>query len=265
VGAALAGLRPIVFHPRMDFMLLAMDPVVNQAANWSYLFGSDNSVPLVIRAVINRGGEQGAQHSQALHAMFMHVPGLKVVMPSTPADAKGLLMAAMADPGPVLYIDDRWLYAETGEVPDEPFTVAIGEGAVRRRGSDVTLIGISWMASECLRAAEILEREGIDAEVIDLRSLKPWDKEIVAASVSRTGRAVVADGAWRTAGASAEIAAELSERCFADLVAPVVRITLPDAPAPASRAEEQAYYPGAEQIAAAARGLLERNVKRAAA
>jgi acetoin:2,6-dichlorophenolindophenol oxidoreductase subunit beta len=265
VGAALAGLRPIVFHPRMDFMLLAMDPVVNQAANWSYLFGSDNSVPLVIRAVINRGGEQGAQHSQALHAMFMHVPGLKVVMPSTPADAKGLLMAAMADPGPVLYIDDRWLYAETGEVPDEPFTVAIGEGAVRRRGSDVTLIGISWMASECLRAAGILERKGIDVEVIDLRSLKPWDKEMVAASVSRTGRAVVADGAWRTAGASAEIAAELSERCFADLVAPVVRITLPDAPAPASRAEEQAYYPGAEQIAAAARGLLERNVKRAAA
>src|SRR6185503_4388417 len=125
-------------------MLLAMDPVVNQAANWSYLFGRQTSVPLVIRAVINRGGEQGAQHSQALHAMFMHVPGLKVVMPSTPADAKGLLMAAMADPGPVLYIDDRWLYAETGEVPDEPFTVAIGEGAVRRRGSDVTLIGISW-------------------------------------------------------------------------------------------------------------------------
>jgi acetoin:2,6-dichlorophenolindophenol oxidoreductase subunit beta len=265
VGAALAGLRPIVFHPRMDFMLLAMDPVVNQAANWSYLFGSDNSVPLVIRAVINRGGEQGAQHSQALHAMFMHVPGLKVVMPSTPADAKGLLMAAMADPGPVLYIDDRWLYAETGEVPDEPFTVAIGEGAVRRRGSDVTLIGISWMASECLRAAGILERKGIDVEVIDLRSLKPWDKEMVAASVSRTGRAVVADGAWRTAGASAEIAAEISERCFADLIAPVVRVTLPDAPAPASRAEEQAYYPGADQIAAAARGLLERNVKRAAA
>jgi len=267
VGAALAGLRPIVFHPRMDFMLLAMDPIVNQAANWSYLFGGHDGrgVPLVIRAVINRGGEQGAQHSQALHAMFMHVPGLKVVMPSTPADAKGLLMAAVADPGPVLYIDDRWLYAEIGEVPDEPFTVAIGVAAVRRRGSDVTLIGISWMASECLRAAEILEREGINAEVIDLRSLKPWDKEMVAASVSRTGRAVVADGAWRTAGASAEIAAEISERCFADLIGPVVRVTLPDAPAPASRAEEQAYYPGAEQIAAAVRGLLERNVKRAAA
>ncbi|MEO8048878.1 MAG: transketolase C-terminal domain-containing protein [Acidobacteriota bacterium] len=273
VGAALAGLRPIVFHPRMDFMLLAMDPIVNQAANWSYLFGghagNQSSVPLVIRAVINRGGEQGAQHSQALHAMFMHVPGLKVVMPSTPADAKGLLMAAMADPGPVLYIDDRWLYAETGEVPTEPHTVAIGEAAVRRSGSDVTLIGISWMAAECVRAAGILECEGVDAEVIDLRSLKPWDKTTVAASVSRTGRAVVADGGWRTAGASAEIAAEIAERAFDNLLAPVARVALPDTPAPASRAEERAYYPGAEQIAAAARALLERSagglVKRVAA
>jgi len=259
VGAALAGLRPIVFHPRMDFMLLAMDPIVNQAANWSYLFGGHRDtggVPLVIRAVINRGGEQGAQHSQALHAMFMHVPGLKVVMPSTPADAKGLLMAAVAEPGPVLYIDDRWLYAESGEVAAEPFTVAIGQGAVRRSGSAVTLIGISWMALECARAAAILEREGIDAEVIDLRSLKPWDQKMVTASVSRTGRAVVADGGWRTAGASAEIAAEISERCFADLIAPVGRVALPDAPAPASRVQEQEYYPGAEQIAAAARDLF---------
>jgi len=268
LGAALAGMRPIVFHPRMDFMLLAMDPIVNQAANWSYLFGGRaegrGGAPLVIRAVINRGGEQGAQHSQALHAMFMHVPGLKVVMPSTPSDAKGLLLAAVADPGPVLYIDDRWLYAESGEVSAEPFTIPLGEAVVRRGGADVTLIGISWMAAECLRAAGILEREGIDAEVIDLRSLKPWDKAMVAASVARTGRAVVADGGWRTAGASAEIAAEIAERCFADLAAPVGRVTLPDAPAPASRAAEQAYYPGAEQIAAAARAALERAVDRRA-
>jgi len=265
VGAALAGLRPIVFHPRMDFMLLAMDPIVNQAATWTYLFGGQ--MPLVIRGVINRGGEQGAQHSQALHAMFMHVPGLKVVMPSTPCDAKGLLMAAMADPGPVLYIDDRWLYAEKGEVAAEPYTVAMGEAVVRRSGRDVTLIGISWMASECVRAGEILEREGIDAEVIDLRTLKTWDKVTVAASVSRTGRAVVADGGWRTAGASAEIAAEISERVFDQLLAPVARVTLPDTPAPASRGEEQTYYPGAEQIAMAARSLLKRGtrMKRAAA
>lgn len=256
VGAALAGLRPIVFHPRMDFMLLAVDPIVNQAANWSYLFGGAQGVPLVIRAVINRGGEQGAQHSQALHALFMHVPGLKVVMPATALDAKGLLIAAMEDSNPVVYIDDRWLYGETGEVPEEPYTVPIGKAAVRRSGRDVTLIGISWMAAESLRAAALLEREGIDAEVIDLRSLKPWDRDTVAASVARTGRAVIADSGWRTAGAAAEIAAEVGERAFRELLAPIARVTLPDVPAPCSRIEEQAYYPGAEQIAAAARQLL---------
>src|SRR5579862_2561965 len=136
VGAALAGMRPIVFHPRMDFMLLAMDPIVNQAANWSYLF--QTGVPVVIRAVINRGGEQGAQHSQALHAMFMHVPGLKVVMPATAYDAKGLLIAALEDPNPVLYIDDRCLYGASGHVPEEMFRVEIGKAAVRREGRDLT-------------------------------------------------------------------------------------------------------------------------------
>lgn len=253
IGAALAGMRPIVFHPRMDFMLLAADPIINQAANWSYLFGGASGVPLVVRAVINRAGQQGAQHSQALHAMFMHVPGLKVIMPATAYDAKGLLLAALADPNPVLYIDDRWLYAESGEVPVESYTVPIGRAAVRRAGTAVTLIGVSFMAAENLRAAALLEREGIDAEVIDLRSLKPWDAELVAASVARTGRAVVADAGWRTAGAAAEIAAELAERVFAELRAPIARVTLPDAPAPSSRFEEQAYYPGAGDIASAAR------------
>jgi len=233
-----------------------MDPIINQAANWSYLFGGAMGVPLVIRAVINRAGEQGAQHSQALHAMFMHVPGLKVVMPATAYDAKGLLIAAMEDPNPVVYIDDRWLYGESGEVPAEPYAVPIGTAAKRRRGSDITLIGISWMAAENLRAAAMLAREGIEAEVIDLRSLKPWDRETVFESVSKTGRAVVADSGWRTAGAAAEIAAEVGERVFRELRAPIARVTLPDVPAPASRAEEQAYYPGAERIADAARSVL---------
>ncbi len=255
IGAALAGLRPIVFHARMDFMLLAADPIINQAANWSYLFGGQQGVPLVIRAVINRGGGQGAQHSQALHAMFMHVPGLKVVMPATPADAKGLLMAALADPNPVLYIDDRSLYAETGEVPEEPYCTPLGQAAVRRAGSDVTLVAVSSMAPLSLRAAELLDRDGIQAEVIDLRTLKPWDRATVLASVARTGRAVVCDPGWRTAGASAEVAAEISERAFADLRAPVARVTLPDAPAPSSETEERAYYPGPETIAEAARTL----------
>lgn len=258
VGAALAGMRPIVFHPRMDFMLLAADPIINQAANWSYLFAGKVSVPLVIRAVINRGGEQGAQHSQALHAMFMHVPGLKVVMPSTPADAKGLLCAAVDDPDPVLYIDDRWLYEIAAAVPIERYRTPIGRAAVRRAGRHVTLIAISWMTILALEAAGELAREGIDAEVIDLRSLKPWDQEMVLASARKTGHAVVCDPGWKTAGASAEIAATVAFDAFHDLRAPVERVTLPDAPAPTCRTEERAYYPGSDEIARAARRALGR-------
>jgi pyruvate dehydrogenase E1 component beta subunit len=266
VGAALAGMRPIVFHPRMDFMLLAVDPIVNQAANWSYLFAGKVPVPLVIRAVINRGGEQGAQHSQALHAMFMHVPGLKIVMPSTAYDAKGLLVAALADPNPVLYIDDRCLYGSAGPVPEEMFQVPIGSAAVRRPGRDLTLVGISSMAPDCASAAAVLAEEGIDAEVIDLRSLKPWDAGTVLESVSKTGHAIVADPGWRTAGAAAEIAATIFEQAFHDLESPVERITLPDCPAPTSRSEEAVYYPGAQQICAAARRMLRpKTAKEAAA
>lgn len=265
VGAALAGMRPIVFHPRMDFLLLAADPVINQAANWCYLFHGRVSVPLVIRAVINRGGEQGAQHSQALHALFMHIPGLKVVMPSTPADAKGLLIAAVEDPNPVLYIDDRWLYAVSGEVPEAMTATPIGRAAVRRAGSDVTIIGISWMAHLALEAAQQLARDGVDAEVIDLRSLKPWDCETVLASVRKTGFAVVADPGWRTAGASAEIAAAIAEQAFHQLRAPVARVTLPDAPAPSGRSEERAYYPAASDLARAARLLVKPRRRKATA
>jgi pyruvate/2-oxoglutarate/acetoin dehydrogenase E1 component len=256
IGAALAGMRPIVFHPRMDFLLLAMDPIVNQAANWSYLFCGRAGVPMVIRAVINRGGEQGAQHSQALHALFMHIPGLKVAMPSTPADAKGLLIAAVEDSNPVLYIDDRWLYEQTGPVPEVMTATPLGTAAIRRPGRDVTLIGVSWMASQAIEAAETLATEGIDAEVIDLRSLKPWDRETVLESVRKTGAAVIADPGWRTAGAAAEIAATISEEAFDYLRAPAARVTLPDVPAPASRAEERAYYPGRTEIASAARHVV---------
>ena len=264
VGAALAGMRPIVFHPRLDFLLLAMDPVINQAANWSYLFAGQASVPMVIRAVINRGGEQGAQHSQALHAMFMHVPGLKTVMPATPADAKGLLLAAVEDPNPVLYIDDRWLYAMRGPVPEEVYRTPIGEAAVRRLGRDVTIVGISWMAAQALEAADLLAAQGIEAEVIDLRSLKPWDQSRVLESVRKTGRLIVADSAWRTAGAAAEIAATIAAEAFHDLDAPVERVTLPDTPAPTSRAEEQAYYPGPAAIVAAVWRALGRRAGAAA-
>lgn len=242
IGAAMAGMRPIVFHPRMDFMLLATDPIVNQAANWSYLFAGQVSVPVTIRSTIARGGEQGAQHSQALQAFYAHVPGLKVVMPSTPYDAKGLLIAAVNDGNPVMYIDDRWVYDSVGEVPEEMYEVPIGSAAIRREGSDVTIVATSTMAPLSLKAADVLASSGISAEVIDLRTIKPWDKATVFSSVRRTGRLIVVDAAWAFCGVSAEIAASAAGEIFESLRAPVVRVTLPELPAPTSRMLEKAYY-----------------------
>lgn len=257
VGAALAGMRPIVVHPRMDFMVLAMDPIINQAANWSHIFGGQCGVPVVIRPIINRGGEQGAQHSQALQAFFLHVPGIKVVMPATPEDAKGMLIAAVYDGNPVMYIEDRWLYDEVGPVAEESFRTPFGEAAVRRVGHDVTLVASSYMVPLSLKAAELLEEEGVSAEVIDLRTIKPWDKQTVCDSVAKTGRLVVADGAWATGGVSSEIVASVATRVFDKLRTPPVRVCLPDAPAPSSSRLEQAYYPTANTILVAARAAME--------
>lgn len=261
IGAAMAGMRPIVFHPRMDFMLLAVDPIVNQAANWSYIFAGQVQVPVVIRASINRGGEQGAQHSQALQALFMHVPGLKVVMPATAYDAKGLLVAAVRDGNPIMYIDDRWLYEEVGEVPEEIYEVPIGRAAIRRAGSDVSIVATSYMAAQAVTASKLLEQRGVDAEVIDLRSISPWDQDSVMCSVRKTGCLVVADAAWKTCGVAAEIAASVAEHAFDDLHAPIMRVCLPDTPAPASAPLERAYYTGAEDIVQAVERVLEQKEK----
>jgi pyruvate/2-oxoglutarate/acetoin dehydrogenase E1 component len=248
IGAALAGMRPIVVHPRMDFMLLAVDPIVNQAANWSYLFAGRAGVPVVIRAIVNRGGEQGAQHSQLLHGMFAQVPGLKVVMPSTPYDAKGLLASAVYDGNPVMYIDDRWLYDETGDVPEGMYQVPIGRAVLRRPGRDVTVVGASYAIVKAAEAAPLLEARGIDIEVVDLRTIKPWDVEMALESVRRTGRLLVVDGGWRTGGVSAEIIARVTEVAFDALRSAPMRVTLPDAPAPSSAVLEQSYYFGAQEI-----------------
>lgn len=257
VGAALSGMRPIVVHPRMDFMTLAVDPIVNQAANWSYLFGGQIGVPLVIRPIINRGGEQGAQHSQALQAFFLHVPGVKVVMPATPEDAKGMLVAAVYDGNPVIYIDDRWLYEVTGPVPEPKYASPLGKAAVRRRGDDVTIVSSSYLLHVSLEAAVALQQQGISAEVIDLRTIKPWDKETICRSVSKTGRLLVADGTWATGGVASEIVTGVVTRVFNHLKASPVRVCLPDAPAPTSQALERAYYPNAKTIATAASWLVQ--------
>ena len=257
VGAALAGMRPVLMHPRMDFMLYAMDQIANHAANWYYMFGGQLSVPITIWGIINRGGEQAAQHSQALQAMFTHIPGLKVVMPSTAYDAKGLLVASIEDDNPVVYIDERWLYDFVGEVPEEIYSVPIGKGIVRKNGEDITVVATSYMVHETMKVAESLERDGIDIEVIDLRSLKPLDKDLVFESVKKTGRLVIADGGWKTCGIAAEISALVSENIFEYLKAPIIRVSLPDTPAPASSILEEAYYPKAKKIISVVKKMLQ--------
>ena len=237
-------------------MLLATDAVVNQAANWSYMFAGQAGAPVVIRAIVNRGGEQGAQHSQALHAIFAHIPGLKVVMPATPYDAKGLLISAVYDGNPVVYIDDRWLYDQTADVPEEQYQVPIGKGAVRTHGEDITIVGISYAAAKAVEAAVTLHEKGIDAEVIDLRSIKPWDSELVISSIKRTGRLLVTDIGWRSGGIAAEIIATAAESALDAMIAPPARVTLPDVPAPTSKSLETSYYFGADEIAAAAEQLV---------
>lgn len=256
IGAALAGLKPVVVHPRVDFLVVGLDQLVNEAANWCYMFGGRTSVGLTVRAIVNRGGEQAAQHSQALQAFFAHVPGLKVVMPATPYDAKGLLIAAIEDGNPVVYIDDRWLYPQVGEVPEEMYKVPIGKGVIRREGGDVTVVATSFMVVHALQAAEELARHGVRVEVVDPRTLKPLDEDLILSSVRKTGRLVVVDAAWRTCGFAAEVAALAAERAFRSLKAPVLRVTLPDVPAPASRVLEEAYYVDVPKIVEAIRRVL---------
>jgi pyruvate/2-oxoglutarate/acetoin dehydrogenase E1 component len=262
VGAAISGMRPVVVHPRMDFMLYAMDPIINQAANWHYMSGGSSSVPIVFWGIVNRGGEQAAQHSQSLQAMFMHVPGLKVVMPSNPYDAKGLLISAIKDDNPVLYIDDRWLYSQMGEVPEEIYTVPIEKGIIKKKGRDVTIVATSYMLSEADKAVNKLEKNGIDAELIDLKTLKPLDKNLLFKSVRKTGRLVIVDAAWKTCGIAAEISALIAENVnvFRYLKAPIVRVNLPDSPAPASSVLEKEYYLKDKDIITAVKKVLNSKV-----
>jgi len=257
-GAAIAGMRPIVEHPRLDFMYLALDQIANQAANWYFMFGYRVNVPMTIWGIINRGGEQAAQHSQAIQALFMHIPGLKVVTPFTPYDVKGLLVSSVYDENPVLLIDDRWLYDLEGHVPEELYDEPLGKGVVKREGSDATIIAFSYMVKEALEAAELLSEMGIEAEVIDLRSLKPLDETLLFDSARKTGRVLVADGGWRTCGVASEISALLTESVFSYMKGPVARVTSPDTPAPASSVLEKDYYPGSQRIADAMLELLGR-------
>jgi len=247
VGASIAGYPSIVVHPRMDFMLYAFDPIINQAANWFYMSGGKVSVPVVFWAIINRAGEQAAQHSQALHSLFAHIPGLKVVMPSNAYDAKGLMIAAINDPNPVVFVDERLLYKTKIFVPEKTYEVEIGKAVIRKTGNDVSIIAVSYMASLAEKMIPKLEACGISAEIIDLRSVKPLDKEAILMSVKKTGRAIILDVGWKSFGISAEIAAIIGENVI-ELKLPIKRITLPDSPAPAARTLEAEYYFNEEKL-----------------
>lgn len=256
IGAALAGLRPIHVHIRMDFVLLAMNQLVNIAAKSRYMFGGAVSVPLVVRSIIGRSWGQGAQHSQGLHALFMHIPGLKVVAPSTPHDAKGLLIQSIRDDNPVMFVEHRLLHGETGPVPESPYTVPFGRARVLAEGDDVTIVAISHMAVEALRARTHLERAGIGAEVIDPVSLSPLDMDTIEASLRKTGRLVVADCGWTSCGASAEIAVQSLERLQGGRSLRVRRLGFAPVACPTTQALEERFYPDARRIAAAAHALV---------
>ena len=258
VGAALAGMKPIVVHPRMDFMLYGIDAIVNQAAKWSHMVGGQAHPGVTVRAIINRGGEQGAQHSQALHAWFAHIPGLRVVMPATVADARDLLIAAVLCPDPVMYVDDRWLYDLQDDLPAvRELDLAQEQPARLVAGDDLTIASAGFSTRLALDAQAALATQGVGAEVIDIRVLNPFRPDVIVDSVLKTGRLLVIDGGWRTCGLSAEIIASVVERVpIGALCSPPVRVTLPDAPAPTSSALEKIYYPSVDKVLAAARELL---------
>jgi acetoin:2,6-dichlorophenolindophenol oxidoreductase subunit beta len=254
VGASLCGMRPLVVHPRIDFMLYAMDAVVNQAAKWSHMIGGQAHPAVTIRAIVNRGGEQGAQHSQSLHSWFAHIPGLRVVMPATVADARDLLIAAALCDDPVVYIDDRWLYDQKDTLPPVRKLDLAKEGPrCLAPGKDITLVGSSYSTRLALDARARLEQQGISAEVIDLRVLNPLRVDVIVESVSKTGRVLAIDGGWRNCGMSAEVLAAVVENVpLTRLRQQPARITLPDAPAPTSRVLEKIYYPSADTVVARA-------------
>jgi len=251
IGASLNGMRPIVIHPRIDFMILAIDPIVNQAAKWSHMLGGQAHPAVTIRGIINRGGQQGAQHSQALHSWFSHIPGLRLVMPYSPTDARDLLISAVLSDDPVIYLDDRWLYEETesrSPIVERPLSKE--RPRVICEGKDLSLVGCGFSTHLAMSTAQKLESDyGISAEVIDLRILNPFHRETLVASVQKTGRLAVIDGGWKTCGLSAEVISSVGENLDPVLwKSKPLRITLPDAPAPTSKPLEEIYYPTTESI-----------------
>jgi pyruvate/2-oxoglutarate/acetoin dehydrogenase E1 component len=257
IGMALAGLRPIHVHSRMDFLMLAMNQLINVAAKSRYMYGGQVSIPLVVRSMIGKSWGQGAQHSQGLYSFFMHVPGLKVVAPATPYDAKGCLIAAIRDDDPVLYVEHRMLHFQHGPVPEASYTVRPGKARITAAGDDITLVGISSMQTECLGARHYLKQIGINAEVIDPIWLSPLDMDTITTSVEKTGRLLVVDNGWVCCGAGAEMVAQVAERLMGIRDLRVRRLGFAPVTCPTTPGLEALFYPNARTIAAAARDLVE--------
>jgi pyruvate dehydrogenase E1 component beta subunit len=258
VGAAFVGMRPIAEMMTFNFSILALDQIVNHAAKYRYMSGGQIRCPMVMRGPSGAAAQVAAQHSQALESWFAHVPGLVVVMPSTPKDAKGLLKSAIRDDNPVIFMENEVLYNLKGEVPEEEFTIPLGQGDVKRVGKDATIVAWSRSVQFALQAADLLARDGIEAEVVDPRTLRPLDEDVIFDSVRKTNRCVVVEEGWRYAGFGAEIADRVQRECFDDLDAPVIRVTAADVPMPYSRMLEKAYLPQPEKVVDAVKQVLYR-------
>ena len=256
VGAAMAGMRPVVEIMYLDFITCAMDEVVNQAAKMRYMTGGQASVPLVIRLPCGLGRYIAAQHSQIMESWFMHVPGLQVVVPSTPKDAKGLLKTAVRSPDPILFFEYKRIYTAEGEVPDEEYLIPFGEAETKREGEDVTVVAVGPMVGKALEAGVILEDDGYDIEIVDPRTLSPLDTETIRASVGKTGRAVICEEDSSFAGTGAEIAAMIAENCFKDLQAPVVRVGMPHVPMPFAPPLADSVVPQVDSVVDAVRRVM---------
>ena len=248
LGASVNGLRPIFVNVRMDFLLLGYSQISNMISSFRYNSGGKLKVPLVIRGIIGRGWGQGSQHSKSMHSVFAHIPGLKVVMPTTPYDAKGLLISAIRDDNPVLYIEHRWLYFQKGHVPEQSFEVPIGIPNILKNGNDITIIATSWMNVEVLRAAEILNEHGVNVEIIDVRTVSPFNYDIIVESVNKTKCCLIVDNDWAYCGVSAEISSIISNKCFGKLKFPVERIGFSHTPCPTARHLENEFYPNSVSI-----------------
>jgi pyruvate dehydrogenase E1 component beta subunit len=258
VGAAFVGMRPIAEMMTFNFSLLALDMIVNHAAKYRYMSGGQIRCPMVMRGPSGAAAQVAAQHSQAFESWFAHIPGLVVAMPSTPKDAKGLLKSAIRDDNPVIFMENEVLYNLKGEVPDEEYTIPLGKGDVKRAGKDVTIVAWSRSTQFALAAAELLAKDGVEAEVVDPRTLRPLDEDVIFDSVRRTNRCVVVEEGWRYAGFGAEIADRVQRECFDSLDAPVIRVTAADVPMPYSRMLEKAYLPQPEKVVAAVKQVLYR-------